>query len=176
MMGLPGNRQIFLREVGRLFTKIAWVFLISMVPLIELRGAIPVGTAMGIPFWINYLVCIVGNILPVPFLILFSERVLGWCTKLPKVGKFFQWIREKGEKNTRKIGKYELLSLMLFVAVPLPGTGAWSGALVAALLHLPVKKATVAIGLGVLLCGILIGAISWGLIDVAFSWLRGLFS
>lgn len=151
-------------------TKLLWVFFISMVPFIELRGAIPAGTVMGIPFWLNYLVCIVGNILPVPFLILFSEKVLHWCTKIPKIGGLFQKIIDKGQKKTAKIGRYELLSLFLFVAFPVPGTGAWSGSLVAALLHLPVKKASLAIAAGVLLCGLIMGAVSWGVFDVILSW------
>ncbi len=153
-----------------LIQKLLWVFFISMVPVIELRGAIPVGAAMGLPFWLNYLVCVVGNVLPVPFLILFSEKVLTWCTKIPKIGRLFQKIIDKGQKKTAKIGRYELLSLMLFVAFPIPGTGAWSGSLVAALLHLPVKKASLAITLGVLLCGLIMGAVSWGVFDVVLSW------
>ena len=164
------SRRIFCGEALPVIQQLLWVFFISMVPLIELRGAIPVGTAMGLPFWLNYLVCVVGNVLPVPFLILFSEKVLVWCAKIPKVGGLFQKIIDKGQKKTAKIGRYELLSLLLFVAFPIPGTGAWSGSLVAALLHLPVKKASLAITLGVLLCGLIMGAVSWGVFDVILSW------
>lgn len=142
------------------------LFTISMVPIIELRGAIPVGVAMDIPFWLNYIVCVLGNIVLVPILIMFSRQVLNWFAKLPKVGFIFEKIINIGNKKIAKIGKYELLGVYLFVAIPLPGTGAWTGALVSALLQIKTWKAFVAITLGVMTAGIIMGIVSFGLFGI----------
>lgn len=142
------------------------LFFISMLPIVELRGAIPVGVAMNIPFWLNYTVCVLGNIILVPILIPFARGVLFWCAKLPKIGKFFQKIIDIGNGKIQKLGKYELLGLYLFVAIPLPGTGAWTGALIATLLQLKTLKAFTAITLGVMTAGLIMGIISFGLFGI----------
>ena len=148
-----------------------WIFLISMLPIVELRGAIPVGIGMGLPVWSTYLVCIVGNILPVPFLILFSKTLLNWLSTWPKIGPFFQRFMKKADEKAQNLGKYELLGLYLFVAIPLPGTGAWTGSVIAAILRMLLVKATMAIAAGVLTSGLIMLLVSQGF----FGFLRFLF-
>ena len=142
------------------------LFTISMVPIIELRGAIPVGVAMNVPFWLNYIVCVLGNIVLVPILIMFSRQVLNWCAKLPKIGFIFEKIINMGNKKIEKIGKYELLGIFLFVAIPMPGTGAWTGSLISALLQVKTWKAFIAITLGVMTAGIIMGIVSFGVFGI----------
>lgn len=144
-------------------SKLLFLFFLSMVPVIELRGAIPMGVAWGIPFWVNYLVCVAGNILPVPILVPFARRVLLWCATWPKVGHHFQKIIDIGRGKADKLGKYELLGLYLFVAVPLPGTGAWTGCLIATLLQMRLRHAFAAIALGVMTSGLIMWLGSTGL-------------
>lgn len=144
-------------------SKLLFLFLLSMVPVIELRGAIPIGVAWGFPFWLNYLVCVAGNILPVPFLVLFARRVLFWCATWPKVGHLFQKIIDRGNAKVDKLGRYELLGLYLFVAIPMPGTGAWTGSLVATLLQMRLLPACTVIALGVMTSGLIMWLGSTGL-------------
>ncbi|MCI8623694.1 MAG: small multi-drug export protein [Provencibacterium sp.] len=143
------------------------VFILSMVPVIELRGGmITAVTVLGLPLIPSYLVCVLGNLLPVPFLLLFVRVVLGWCCKLPKIGGWFQRIWDKAEEKAQKIGKWELLGLLVFVAVPLPGSGAWTGSLIATILRLKPRYAFWVIAAGVLIAGILMGLMSFGLLEV----------
>jgi len=137
-----------------------------MLPIIELRGAIPAAAAMDIPFWEAYLVSVLGNTLPVPFLIFFSKRIIIWCARLKYVGGFFQKIIEKADRKAHELGRYELIGLCLFVAVPLPGTGAWTGSLIAAILRLRWKKAFIAIFIGVMISGLIMGAVSYGIFSL----------
>ncbi|HHZ05202.1 MAG TPA: small multi-drug export protein [Clostridiales bacterium] len=143
------------------------VFLISMVPLIELRGAIPYSQAVGLPLLTSYIIAIVGNMLPVPFIYLFARKVLVWGSDKKFIGKFFTFCLEKGEKGGKKLqqkaGKGLFLALLLFVGIPLPGTGAWTGALAASLLDMDFKSSILAVMLGVLLAGIIMAAASAGL-------------
>jgi len=145
---------------------VLWVFFISMLPVVELRGAIPVGAARELPVWLNYAVCVIGNMLPVPFIILFAKQALGWCAKLPKVGGFFKKIIDRANRKALQIGNYELIGLLLLVAIPFPGTGAWTGALVAAVLQLRMKKAVPTILLGVMISGIIVLLITSGVISI----------
>lgn len=149
--------------------KYFYLFCISMLPIVELRGGVPAGMAMGLPFWEVYLVCVLGNILPVPFLMLFSKRVLTWLAERQVFGGFFQRIIDKADEKAHSIGKYELLGLWLFVAIPLPGTGAWTGSLVAAILRLRIIPAFFAICAGVLTSGLIMGAVSYGLIEAILA-------
>ncbi len=128
-----------------------------MLPIVELRGAIPVGLIDGLPLIPTYLVALLGNALPVPFLILFSQQVLRWCAKLPKIGRFFQRIIDKALEKSRseRFQKYELLALFTFVAIPLPGTGAWTGSLIAAILQINWKKALPVIFAGIAAAGVI---------------------
>ena len=139
-----------------------FLFLLSMVPIIELRGAIPLGVAWGLPMWQNYLICVLGNILPVPFLVVFARRVLFWCATWPHIGKYFQKIIDIGNGKIDKLGKYELLGLYLFVAVPLPGTGAWTGCLIATLLQMKLRPAFFSIAAGVMTSGLIMWLASAG--------------
>lgn len=140
------------------------VFLVSMVPLIELRGAIPYGILYGLPLWQTYVLAIVGNMLPVPIIYFFARRVLLWGRDKPVIGKFFTFCLEKGEKAGRKLqakaGRGLYWALLLFVGIPLPGTGAWTGTLAASLMDMDFKKSVLACMGGVLLAGIIMGVLS----------------
>ena len=136
------------------------VFLISMVPLIELRGAIPYAVAFGLPLAPSYVIAIIGNMLPVPIIYLFARKVLIWGKDKPYIGKFFTFCLEKGEKGGAKLKKSAgnsgiFFALLLFVGIPLPGTGAWTGTLAASFLNLDFKTSISAVTLGVLLAGII---------------------
>ena len=134
-------------------------FLVSLVPLIELRGAIPIAQGMGLPIVPSYIVCIIGNMIPVPFIYLFARRVLVWGADKPVIGKFFTFCLEKGEKGgkklTAKAGRGLFVALLLFVGIPLPGTGAWTGTLAASILDMDFKSTVIAVMLGVLLAGVI---------------------
>jgi len=140
------------------------VFLVSMVPLIELRGAIPYGVMFGLPLWQTFLIAIVGNMLPVPFIYLFARKVLEWGADKPVIGKFFTFCLEKGQRGGEKLqakaGRGLFLALLLFVGIPLPGTGAWTGTLAASILNMGLKKSTLACMGGVLLAGCIMGVLS----------------
>lgn len=151
--------------------KYLWIALISMVPLIELRGAIPVSQAMGLPLLPSYIVCIIANMVPVPFIYLFARKVLEWGADKPLIGKFFTFCLEKGEKGGKKLqdtaGKGLFVALLLFVGIPLPGTGAWTGALAASILDMDFKSTVFAVMGGVLLAGIIMGLLSAGVFGAA---------
>jgi uncharacterized membrane protein len=143
------------------------IFLISMVPLIELRGAIPYAVLFNIPTIPSFIICVVGNMLPVPFIFWFARRVLMWGKDKRFIGKFFTWCINKGEKGGRKLmektGGGVYIALLLFVGIPLPGTGAWTGTLAASFLDLEWKKSALAVMGGVLLAGIIMCLGSLGL-------------
>lgn len=146
-----------------MLTQIATLVFVSMLPVIELRGGIPMGLAMGLDFWTVYPICVIGNLLPVPVLIPFAGRVLRWCATWPHVGFIFEKIIAIGHEKIGKIRPgYLWWGLYLFVAVPLPGTGAWTGSLIATLLQLELKKSFPAIALGVMTSGIIMGILSFG--------------
>lgn len=171
-----------------------YVFLISMLPIIELRGAVPVGAAIGLPFYLNYIVAVIGNILPVPFILLFIPKILDLMERVKIFRPIVKWVREKADKYKGKIIRNEefedersphpsaeptpsprvrqkaalkggaFIALMMFVAIPLPGTGAWTGSLVAALFGLPKRSSLLAISLGVMICGIIMCLASYGVL------------
>ncbi len=149
-------------------TNLKWilVFFISMVPLIELRGAIPFAQGFGLPIVPSYIVAVIGNMIPVPIIYLFARKVLEWGADNPVIGKFFSWCLEKGQKGGRKLqekaGKGLFIALLLFVGIPLPGTGAWTGTLAASILDMDFKSSVLAVMLGVLLAGIIMGVASMG--------------
>ncbi|MCD8106195.1 MAG: small multi-drug export protein [Lachnospiraceae bacterium] len=144
------------------------VFLISMVPLIELRGAIPYGVLFGLPTVPTYIVAIIGNMIPVPIIYLFARRVLIWGQDKPFIGKIFTFFLEKGERGGQKLqakaGRGLFVALLLFVGIPFPGTGAWTGTLAASILKMDFKSTTAAVMLGVLLAGVIMGLASNGLL------------
>lgn len=143
------------------------VFLVSMVPLIELRGAIPIAAGMGLPFVQYYIIAIIGNMIPVPFIYFFARKTLVWGADKPVIGNFFTWCLEKGEKGGKKLqetaGKGLFVALLLFVGIPLPGTGAWTGTLAASILDMDFKSSVLAVMLGVILAGIIMALASMGL-------------
>ena len=140
------------------------VFLVSMVPLIELRGAIPYGAMFGLPLWQTFLIAIVGNMLPVPIIYLFARKVLVWGANKPVIGKFFTFCMEKGQRGGEKLqargGRGLFWALLLFVGIPLPGTGAWTGTLAASILNMGLKRSALACMGGVLLAGCIMGVLS----------------
>ena len=140
------------------------VFLVSMVPLIELRGAIPYGVLFGLPLWLTFVIAIVGNMLPVPIIYFFARKVLEWGCDKPMIGRFFTFCLEKGhrggEKLKAKAGRGLFWALLLFVGIPLPGTGAWTGTLAASLLDMGFKKSVLACMGGVVLAAVIMGTLS----------------
>ena len=150
-----------------MFNKYLYVFLISMVPLIELRGAIPYSQLFGLPLLPSYIIAVIGNMLPVPIIFLFARKVLEWGSDKPVIGKFFTFCLEKGHKGGQKLkekaGRGLPIALLIFVGIPLPGTGAWTGTLAASLLDMDFKSSVIAVMLGVLLAGVITGAASAGL-------------
>ncbi len=154
------------------------VFLISMVPLIELRGAIPyaigfinAGVPLNLP--LCYVIAIVGNMLPVPIIFFFARKVLEWGADKPVIGGFFTFCLEKGHKGGEKLqskaGRGLFVALLLFVGIPLPGTGAWTGTLAASLLDMDFKSSVIAVMLGVILAGIIMGVLSMGVFGTIFA-------
>lgn len=147
-----------------MLTNYLYVFFISMVPLIELRGAIPAGVLLGLPLWSVYVIAIIGNMLPVPFIFFFARKVLEWGANKPVIGMFFTFCLKKGHKGGEKLkekaGRGLPWALLLFVGIPLPGTGAWTGTLAASLLDMDFKSSVLACMGGVLLAGCIMGALS----------------
>ena len=141
------------------------VFLISMVPLIELRAAVPIAIGLEIHWLPAIVVCAIGNMLPVPIIYMFARKVLLWGADKPVIGKFFTFCIEKGEHGGRKLrakaGRGGLfIALMLFVGIPLPGTGAWTGTLAASFLNMGFKSTVAAVSVGVIMAGIIMGVVS----------------
>ena len=140
-----------------------FTILVSMVPIVELRGGIPFGVALGLPVWAAYLAAIIGNILPVPFILVYIRRIFQWMRrKLPKLNRVVDSLEKKAHLKGRTVTKYKYLGLLLFVAVPLPGTGAWTGALAAAFLNMPLRKALPSIFAGVLVAGAAVSILTLG--------------
>lgn len=146
-----------------LIGKIFMTFLISMVPVIELRGAIPIGVAHGLNFWVAIAVSIVGNLVPVPFIIIFIRKIFAWLrTKSAWLNNLVTRLENRALKKSDTVRKYAFWGLFLFVAIPLPGTGAWTGALIAAMLDMRVKDAFPAIALGVFTAGVIVAFVTYG--------------
>ena len=136
------------------------VFFVSMVPIVELRGAIPIAESLSLNIFLYYPIAIIGNMLPVPIIYLFARKVLEWGKDKKIIGKFFTWCLEKGEKGGEKLKKSAgnngiFWALLIFVGIPLPGTGAWTGTLAASFLNIDFKTSIAAVTLGVLLAGII---------------------
>ena len=147
------------------------VFFVSMVPLIELRLAVPMAVGMGLPYLPSLIVCVIGNMLPVPFIYFFARKVLIWGSHKKYIGKFFTFCLEKGERAGQKLvraaGRSGLfIALMLFVGIPLPGTGAWTGALGASFLNMGIKATALAVSLGVIIAGCIMGFASAGVFGI----------
>ena len=139
-----------------------YTFLISMVPILELRASVIYGAANSLEWYIVIPLSIIGNMLPVPFILLFIRKILAWMKTTKHFAKFALWLEKKAEKHSKRVLKYAFFGLVLFVGIPLPGTGAWTGALVAALFDLRMKSALPAIFLGLILASAIMGAASYG--------------
>lgn len=147
-------------------------FFISMIPVIELRGAIPYGIAHGLEPWLACAVSMLGNMLPVPFILLFIRKVLRWMKRYPRLGRIAEKLENRAAHKSGRVRKSELVGLCILVAIPLPGTGAWTGALVAALMEMRLKRALPTILLGVLIAGVVVTLVT-ALGVEALSFLRG---
>ncbi len=138
----------------------------AMLPVLEIRGAIPVGVAAGLDPWLAFAVGVVGNMLPIPILILVTRRVINWLKKHGVLVRFTGWLERKGAEKARTVQQYSFWGLFILVAIPLPGTGAWTGALVASLLDMRLKRALPAITMGVVAAGIIVLLLTYGVISV----------
>ena len=146
-----------------LIGKIIMTFLISMVPVVELRGAIPIGVAHGLNFWVAIVVSIVGNLVPVPFIIIFIRKIFAWLrTKSAWLNNLVTRLENRALKKTDTVRKFKFWGLFIFVAIPLPGTGAWTGALVAAMMEIRLKRAFPAIAIGVAIACVIVSVITYG--------------
>ena len=164
-----GDSQII--KENYMLEKYLFCFFVSMIPLLELRGGVPIALGLGIDYVPALLICIVGNMLPVPFIYFFARKVLIWGQDKKYIGKFFTYCIEKGEKGGRKLtekaGKSGLfVALLLFVGIPLPGTGAWTGTLAASFLNMGIKETSVSVSLGVVLAGIIMAVASTGIFSI----------
>lgn len=138
-----------------------FTILVSMIPVVELRGGIPFGVTLGLPVWAAYLAAVIGNMVPVPFIIVFIRRIFKWLrVKLPSLGQLIEKLENKAHLKGQMVRKYKYLGLVILVAIPLPGTGAWTGALVAAFLDMRLRDAVPSIFLGVLIAGAVISALT----------------
>lgn len=163
--------------INNILLKYLLVFFVSMVPIVELRGAIPIAEGLGLNIFIYYPLAILGNMLPVPIIYLFARKVLEWGKNKKIIGKFFTWCLEKGEKGGEKLkqtagNRGMFWALLIFVGIPLPGTGAWTGTLAASFLNMDFKKSIIAIMTGVVLAGIIMVLASIGV----FGALGAIFS
>lgn len=142
------------------------VFIISLFPVLELRGGLIAASLLGIEWWRAFIFCFLGNMLPIPFILLFIRKIFQLMRKWGPFGKVVDRLEKKADKHSDKIQKYGFWGLFILVAIPLPGTGGWTGALVAALMDLRMKKALPAIALGVLTAGIIVGTLSYGIVGL----------
>ncbi len=140
-----------------------FTMLVSMVPVVELRGGIPFGVARGLPVWAAYLAAVIGNILPVPFILVYIRQIFQWMRRrMPRLNSLVDRLEKKAHLKGQTVTKYKYLGLLLFVAIPLPGTGAWTGALAAAFLDMPLRKALPSIFFGILIAGLAISILTFG--------------
>lgn len=138
--------------------------LVSMVPVVELRGGIPFGVGVGLPVWAAFLAAVIGNLIPVPFIIVYIRRIFQWMRRrLPKLNSLVDRLERKAHLKGRRVNKYKYLGLAIFVAIPLPGTGAWTGSLAAAFLDMPLRRAIPSVVAGVLAAGAAISILTYGI-------------
>ena len=150
--------------LSNFLSKEATVGIISMMPILELRGGLIASALFKIPYLKAALICVIGNILPIPFVLLFLKKVFSIMEKWGPTKKIVSWLNEKATKNKAKIDKYGFWGLVLFVGIPLPGTGAWTGSLVASVFEMDIKKSSIAILIGILIAFIIMSIVSYGVI------------
>lgn len=149
---------------GFAFGKQILVFIISLMPILELRGGLIAAALLGLNPWQSYIICIIGNILPVPFILLLINKILNWMRNSKHFNKIASWLDKKVEKHKGQIEKYGYLGVVLFVGIPLPGTGAWTGSLIASVLELDRKKTFLSVCLGVIMASIIMMILSFGIL------------
>ncbi len=154
--------------LGEAFANYVYVLIISMLPIIELRGAIPVAFALGLPAVSSFVISIIGNLIPIPFILLLIKKVCEWMKKTKHLSGIPLYLEKKVDKNKEKVTKYGKWGLYIFVAIPLPGTGAWTGALIASFLNFKFKDSMLAIVGGVLTAGLIMAVFSYGLLGLIF--------
>lgn len=148
---------------GTTVGNIVMTFLISMVPVLELRAAIPAGVIAGLPIPVALLVSVIGNLVPIPFIILFIRKIFKWMqSKSERLARIVKHFEDKAESKKEQVLKYQFWGLMIFVAIPLPGTGAWTGALIAAMLDMQLKRAFPSIAMGVLTAACIVTILTYG--------------
>lgn len=144
-----------------------FTMLVSMIPVVELRGGIPFGVAAGLPVWAAFIAAVIGNLIPVPFIIVYIRRIFQWMRRhMPRLNRLVDKLERKAHLKGQRVTKYKYLGLMLFVAIPLPGTGAWTGSLAAAFLDMPLRKAIPSVIVGVLIAGMAISILSYGVVSL----------
>lgn len=156
----------FASTLGKYISAEAVVFIISMMPILELRGGLLVSSMLGVPITTAIPICIIGNIIPIPFLLLFIKKIFQWLKKIPFFEKLVLKLENRAMKKSKSMENGEFLGLALFVGIPLPGTGAWTGSLVAALLEVDFKKAIIAMLLGIAMATIIMSVLSYGLLGI----------
>ena len=156
--------ELILCLSGTMAGKFTLTVLVSMIPVVELRGGIPAGVALGLPVWAAFIAAVMGNLIPVPFIIVYIRRIFQWMRRrIPRLNSLVDKLERKAHLKGQKVTKYKYLGLMLFVAIPLPGTGAWTGSLAAAFLDMPLRKAIPSVIVGVLIAGMAISIAAYGL-------------
>ena len=141
--------------------------LVSMVPVVELRGGIPFGVGVGLPVWAAFLAAVIGNLIPVPFIIVYIRRIFQWMRRrIPRLNRMVDALERKAHLKGRRVNKYKYLGLAVFVAIPLPGTGAWTGSLAAAFLDMPLRRAIPSVVAGVLVAGLIITLLTSGVVSL----------
>ena len=141
--------------------------LVSMVPVVELRGGIPFGVGVGLPVWAAFLAAVIGNLIPVPFIIVYIRRIFQWMRRrIPRLNRMVDALERKAHLKGRRVNKYKYLGLAVFVAIPLPGTGAWTGSLAAAFLDMPLRKSIPSVVAGVLVAGAAISVLTYGIVNL----------
>ncbi len=149
------------------FGEFCFTVLVSMIPVVELRGGIPFGVAAGLSVPAAYLAAVIGNLIPIPFIIVYIRRIFQWMrSHMPRLNRLVDALERKAHLKGRLVSKYKYLGLAIFVAIPLPGTGAWTGALIAAFLDMPLRRAIPSVLLGVLVAGVLISILTFGVTNI----------
>lgn len=151
-------------ELGKTISKEMIVFIISLMPILELRGGLIAAALLKIPYVKAAIICIIGNILPIPFILLFLNKIFAAMEKWKPTEKLVKFFKDRAIKNKAKIDKYGFWGLVLFVGIPLPGTGAWTGSLVASVFNMDIKKSALAIFIGIILAFIIMSIVSYGIV------------
>lgn len=160
--------ELTLQWLTETFTgKFLLTLLVSMVPVVELRVGIPFGVGIGLPVWAAFLAAVIGNLIPVPFIIVYIRRIFQWMRRrMPRLNSLVDKLERKAHLKGQRVTKYKYLGLMLFVAIPLPGTGAWTGSLAAAFLDMPLRRAIPSVVAGVVIAGLAISILSYGVVSL----------